>query len=57
MSARKRCFFHNKVMLVGSNKQQMTNTDCDDTHASFHPGAAEICDGLETIATVKLMKV
>ncbi len=47
MSARKRCFFHNKVMLVGSNKQQMTNTDCDDTHASFHPGAAEICDGLD----------
>jgi hypothetical protein len=23
------------------------NTDCDDTHASVHPGAPEICDGLD----------
>gem|GEM_PF-1736132 len=25
----------------------LDNTDCDDTHASVHPGAAEVCDGLD----------
>jgi hypothetical protein len=25
----------------------LDNTDCDDAHATVHPGAAEICDGLD----------
>ncbi len=37
----------NKVIIIGSGACLKGGGDCDDLHASVHPGATEICDDLD----------
>jgi len=36
-----------QAACAATTGQVADNTDCDDAHASAHPGAAEVCDGLD----------
>ena len=37
----------NRVLIIGSGACPNGGGDCDDLHASVHPGATEICDDLD----------